>query len=173
MTEQADIWRLTAGKWTEVADQITDDDWSKPTPCDEFTVRDLVDHAMNWQATGGAVVGAGTTPGDAWNEVRPAISAALDVASNLEGVAEAFGGMPKQAILGLLITDLLAHSWDLAHSIGADDTLPAAAVDAATIGLRRMPAEMLRSGGRFAPEVEVPDSASAQDKFIAFTGRQP
>lgn len=173
MSEHATIWRQTADKWTEVADLVTDDDWSKPTTCDGFTVRELVDHAMHWQATGGGVIGAGTKPGDPWSDVHPALSAALDDPSNLEGAAEAFGGMPKHQMLGMLTTDLLVHSWDLARSIGADDTLPSDAVDAAMIGLGRMPEEMLRSDGMFAPAVSVPDSATAQDKFIAFTGRHP
>lgn len=173
MTEQAAVWRMTAEKWTEVADTIGDDDWSKPTTCDDFTVRELVDHAMHWQAMGGGIVGAGTAPGDAWDDVRPALSAALEDPSNLEGTVEAFGGMPKQQVLGLLITDLLVHSWDLARSLGVDDTLPPAAVEAAFIGLQRMPEEQLRGGGMFAPAVDVADDASAQDRLIAFTGRRP
>ena len=175
MTEQAAVWRLTADKWTEVADAITDDDWSKPT-----TVRRVhrprarrCDHAMHWQAMGGGIVGAGTAPGDAWDDVRPALSAALEDPSNLDGTVEAFGGMPKQQVLGLLITDLLVHSWDLARSLGVDETLPPAAVEAALIGLQRMPEEQLRSGAMFAPAVEVADDASAQDRLIAFTGRRP
>jgi len=173
MTEQAAIWGQTAQKWTEVVAQVGDDDWSKPTTCEEFTVRQLVDHVMHWQAMGGGILGAGTEPGDAWDDVRPALAAALEDPANLEGTAEAFGGMPKQQILGLLITDLLVHSWDLARSIGADETLPPAAVDAAMMGLTRMPEEMLRGGTMFGPAVEVPDTASLQDKLIAFAGRRP
>lgn len=173
MTGQRAIWEQTAEKWTEVADGITDDDWAKPTTCDEFTVRQLVDHAMHWQAMGGGILGAGTAPGEPWSDVKPALAAALDDPANLEGTAEGFGGMPKQQILGLLVTDLLLHSWDLARSIGADETLPAAAVDAAMVGLARMPEEMLRSGNMFGPAVEVPDTASDQDKLIAFAGRRP
>jgi uncharacterized protein (TIGR03086 family) len=172
MTDQASIWRLTADKWTEVADQITDDDWSRPTTCDEFTVRDLVDHAMHWQALGGGMIGAGTAPGDPWSEVRPSLASALDDPANLEGTVDAFGGMSRQQILGLLITDLLVHSWDLARSLDVDETLPPAAVEAALAGLRRMPEEALRSGS-FGPAVDVPETASLQDQLIAFTGRRP
>lgn len=173
MTEQATIWEHTAQKWTEVIAEVTDDDWSKPTTCEDFTVRQLVDHAMHWQAMGGGVIGAGTEPGAAWDDVRPAVAAALQDPTNLEGNAEAFGNMPKQQVLGLLITDLLVHSWDLARSIGADETLPPDAVAAASMGLRRMPEEMLRGGTMFGPEVEVPDDASDQDKLLAFAGRRP
>ena len=150
MPGPGDIWNQAADKWTEVSAQIGDDDWGKPTTCPEWTVRDLVDHAMHWQGMGGGVVGAGTEPGQDWATVRPALGAALQDPANLEGTAEAFGNMPKQAIAGLLIGDLLIHSWDLARSIG-----------------------VLRGGTTFGAAVEVADDASLQDRLIAFAGRRP
>jgi len=83
-----------------------------------------------------------------------------------------FGDMPKHQMVGILIGDLLIHSWDLARSIGADDTLPPAAVEATMMGLSRFPEEQMR-GSMFGPAIEVPDDASAQDKLIGFVGRQP
>lgn len=173
MPGPGDIWNQAADKWTEVSAQIGDDDWGKPTTCPEWTVRDLVDHAMHWQGMGGGVVGAGTEPGQDWATVRPALGAALQDPANLEGTAEAFGNMPKQAIAGLLIGDLLIHSWDLARSIGVDETLPVEAVESALMGLQRMPEDMLRGGTTFGAAVEVADDASLQDRLIAFAGRRP
>ena len=46
MESIADIWGLAADKWDEVMDQVSDDDWTKATPCDDWSVRELVDHAM-------------------------------------------------------------------------------------------------------------------------------
>ena len=80
--------------------------------------------------------------------------------------------MPKHQMFGLLIGDVLIHAWDLARAIGADDTLPPAAVEATMLGLSRMPQEQMR-GAMFAAAVEVDDDASAQDKLIAFSGRRP
>lgn len=173
MSGIGDIWRQAAEKWTEVAAQVTDDDWDKPTTCDEWTVRELVDHAMRWQAMGGGIIGAGTTPGDDWATIEPKLSAALDDPTNLEGPADAMGGMPKQQAAGLLIGDLVIHAWDLARSIGADDTLPVGAVEATLMGLQRMPSEMLRSSGRFGEPVVVADDASPQDRLLAYAGRTP
>lgn len=90
-----------------------------------------------------------------------------------KGTAEAMGGLAKQAVAGLIITDLLVHSWDLAQSIGVKAVLPAAAVESAMAGLQRMPEEMLRSETMFGPSTEVADDASAHDKLIAFVGRTP
>lgn len=172
MSGIGDVWRQAAAKWSEVSAQITDDHWDQPTPCDEWTVRELVDHAMHWQAMGGGIVGAGTAPGDDWETVEPKLSAALDDPSNLEGNAEAMGGMPKQQVAGLLIGDLLIHAWDLARSIGADDTLPDAAVESTFVGLQRVPEAMLRGSNTFGPALEVADDASPQERLLAFAGRR-
>ncbi len=167
------MWNHAAEKWSEVSAQISDDDWAKATTCGDWTVRELVDHAMHWQAMGGGALGASTSPGDEWSTVQPALGAALHDPANLEGNTEAFGGMPKQGVVGLLIGDLLIHSWDLARSIGADDTLPAEAVESTLMGLQRLPEKMLRGETMFGPAIEVGDDASAQDKLLGFVGRQP
>ena len=173
MSGPGDIWNLAAQKWNDTIAHVGDDDWDTATTCDGWTVRDLVDHAMHWQGLGGGALGAGTTPGQDWAEVQPAMAAALQDPANFEGTVEQFGGMPRQAVAGLVITDLLVHSWDLARSIGADETLPAEAVTSAFMGLQRVPDATLRSKTMFGPAVEVPDDASEQDKLIAFVGRQP
>lgn len=173
MDSIADVWAVAADKWDEVAAQLGDEDWAKPTPCDGWTVQELVDHAMHWQGRGGAVFGAEVGPDAEWAALKPAIAAALSNPANLEGNAEALGGTPKQAVAGLITADLLVHSWDLARSIGADTTLPEAAVQSTLMGLQRLPEEMLRSERMFGPAVDVSDDASSQDKLIAFVGRNP
>ncbi len=173
MQGPGDIWNMAATKWSDTIAQVGDDDWDKSTTCGEWTVRELVDHAMHWQGMGGSVLGAGTAPGQDWSEVQPAMAAALQDPANFEGNVEEFGNMPRQGVAGLVIADLLLHSWDLARSIGADETLPVEAVESTHMGLQRLPEAMLRSDTMFGPAVEVADDASAQDKLIAFCGRQP
>lgn len=173
MTGPGEAWGLAAQKWTELSGAIGDDDWDKSTTCDDWTVRELVDHTMHWQGVGASVVGADCAKGDDWATVSAAMAAALADPASLEGVVESYNNMPKHQMLGLVITDLLIHSWDLARSIDADASLPPLAVEATMLGLQRMPAEMLRSPNMFAAAVEVADDASAQDKLIAFVGRQP
>lgn len=173
MTQVGDMWQQAAAKWNEVSAQVGDADLAKPTTCSDWTVQDLVDHAMHWQGAGGGVLGAGTEPGQDWATVEPALAAALQDPANLEGNAEQFGDMPKQGVAGLITGDLLVHCWDLARSIGADDTLPVEAVEATLMGLQRMPEAMLRSDTMFGPAVEVAADASLQDQLLAFVGRQP
>ena len=167
------VWGLAADKWDEVMSQVGDDDWDKPTPCDGWTVRDLVGHAMRWQGRGAVAFGADVDRDADWTILRPALASVLADPANLEGNAEELGGTPKQAVAGLIIGDLLVHSWDLAQAVGADATLPEAAVESTLMGLQRLPDEMLRSDRMFGPPVEVADDASPQDKLIAFVGRNP
>ena len=178
MSSALDLWRQTAAKWSEVYGQVTDGQWEKPTPCDEWTVRQLVDHTLGWQAEGGRLIGADTAPGDDWDRIRAAFDALLAGSSQLTGNVAEFGGLPKQNLVGFLTGDLLIHSWDLARSIGADETLPPDTIEATTVGLHHVPPALLRGinplGQKMmAAAVEVPDDASPQDKMLAFTGRRP
>jgi uncharacterized protein (TIGR03086 family) len=120
-------------------------------------------------------LGAGTSPEDGFDSIKASIAAALADPSALEGTVEGgpMNGMPKHQAMGLATADALLHSWDLARAIGADDTLPAEAVEAVQMGLSQVPEKMLRSPGLFGPVIAVADDASAQDKLLGFTGRQP
>jgi len=173
-----DVWRQVADKWTEVYVRVGDADWALQTPCEEWNVRGLVDHTLQWQATGGAMLGAATASGDDWATIREAYAIYLSDPSNLAGTVDEFAGIAKQDLTGLLIGDLLIHSWDLARSIGADETLPPAAVEATMAGLHHMPPELLRGHNplgqaMMGPAAEIPDDASIQDRMLAFTGRRP
>ena len=175
MSGPATIWQQASDCLEATMGQIGENQWDGPTTCDEWTVRELVDHATFWQANLGTVLGAGTAPEDGWDAIKSGIVGALADPSALEGSVEGgpMEGMPKHQAIGLATADALLHAWDLARSIGADDTLPAEAVDAVQMGLAQMPEEMLRSPGLFGAAVAVADDASAQDKLLGFTGRQP
>jgi len=175
MSGPADIWVQTADAFDQHLAAVTDDQWAAASPCTEWTVRELVDHAVGAQRQLGGLFGASVEEGDDWATVRAAVQAAISDPANLEGNAppQVFGGMPKHQVLGIAVGDLLLHAWDLARAIGADETLPAEAVQAVYMGFQRMPEPMLRSGGMFGPAIEVADDASEQDKLLAYTGRQP
>ena len=172
MSSVNDMWGLVAARWSEVTNQISDADWEKPSTCDGWCVKDVVDHAVGWQIAGGNVFGAEIPEGADWSTIQNSMTAALSDPANLEGTAEGFGGMPKQGVAGMVIGDLLVHTWDVARSIGVDDTLPEEAVTSTLMGLQRMPEPMLRSETMFGPAIDVADDASAQEKLLGFVGRQ-
>lgn len=172
MTSVDQMWGMVAARWAEVNDQIGEGDAAKASTCDGWCVQDVVDHAVGWQITGGNVLGAEIPEGADWATIQSAMTTALSNPANLEGQAEGFGGMPKQGVAGMIIGDLLVHTWDVARSLGVDETLPEEAVTSTLMGLQRMPEPMLRSENMFGPAIEVPEDASAQEKLLGFVGRQ-
>ncbi|MEO1060461.1 MAG: TIGR03086 family metal-binding protein [Actinomycetota bacterium] len=171
--DMGSIWQQAADKWNEVRAQVGDDDLAAPcASCPGWTVGDLIEHAMHWQGQG-AMALAGLTPGSPWEELEPALAGALADPANLEGTVEAMGGMPKQQVAGFVIGDLLVHSWDLARSVGADDTLPVEAVQSTYLGLQRVPDQMLRGDNMFGPQIDVGDDPTPQEQLLGFLGRQP
>lgn len=175
MSGPIDIWKQAAENFDRHHNAVADDQWGSSSPCDDWTVRELVDHAVGVQTMMGGALGGAAGEGADWATARAAIDAAVAGPDALDGSIDhpALGEMPKHQVLGIAAADLLLHSWDLARAIGADESLPAEAVEATMMGLSRMPAEFMRASGRFGAEVPVGDDASDQDRLIAFSGRQP
>jgi uncharacterized protein (TIGR03086 family) len=74
--------------------------------------------------------------------------------------------------LGIAFSDQLLHGWDLAKATGQDTTMPA--------GLPELAYDMIHGRftdeqrkGTFKPEVPVGRDASAQDRLLSYTGRDP
>lgn len=169
-----DQWRETAEAFDQRF-QAIGDHGRVATPCADWCVDELVDHAVEVQKrVAGGMLGLDLADDAEWPVIRQSIDGALADPSVLDGQLPdgPFGPMPKSMMFGIAISDLLVHTWDLARAIGADESLPAAPVESAYMGLQRMPAEAIRVPGRFDEAVEVADDADMQTKLIAFSGRQ-
>lgn len=159
------------------------------TPCDEWTVRRLLDHMLAGQqlfaaATGGATVAppsgpppelVGDDPVAQYEEARKATIHAYSRPGVLEGMLKGSDGdVPAMQILGIAFCDQLLHGWDLAKATGQDTTMPA---DLAAVAWQfldgRLPDDARGPGKNFKAAVPVPDDVSIQDKLIAYCGRQP
>ena len=82
-----------------------------------------------------------------------------------------FGEMPARDGLGFPLGDLLVHTWDLARAIGADDRLDAEACAVVYANLEPIDGS-IRAPGFFGPKLEPAPGADAQDRLLAFVGRQ-
>ena len=74
--------------------------------------------------------------------------------------------------MGIAFSDQLLHGWDLAKATGQDTTMPDGLAEAAYEMIHGRFTDDQRKGV-FKPEVTVADDASAQDKLLAYTGRDP
>jgi uncharacterized protein (TIGR03086 family) len=147
------------------------------TPCDEWDVRTLLNHMLETQqyflgaAQGKDVSPPGQTPPELVGDDPTA-----DFATLRREVVESFqqpGVIEKTGpALGIAFADQLLHGWDLAKATGQDPTMPDGLPEAAYATIHGRFTEDQRKGV-FKPETEVDADASAQDRLLAYTGRDP
>jgi uncharacterized protein (TIGR03086 family) len=145
------------------------------TPCEDWTVRDLMNHLIQAQQLyAGAADGKpaapplghppellGDDPARQYDEARLATLAAF----RKPGVVDKAG-----PALGIAFADQLIHGWDLARATGQDDTMPedlAATAFAMLDG--RMPDD--QRGQFFKPAVRTSGDAAPQERLLAYAGR--
>src|SRR5579859_6800759 len=98
--------------------------WSRPSPCTEWTVRDVVAHVVSVHRRVAAGLDASAPPPPAtdadlvagWGAATAEIRAALADPDHASApVTGRFAPMPLEDLIGrLLCSDTLVHSWDLA-----------------------------------------------------------
>ena len=166
-------------EFARVLQHVTDADLDAPTPCDEWTVADLIGHAIDGNRTVAELLGASPEPvpaGTAAERYSFAASQAQDALAREGALAQTvtlpFGEIPVAAYVGIRSGDLYAHAWDLATSIGADTDLDpelGAAVWAATEPIL---SPALRGEGRpFGEEQPCGPEHSVADRYAALLGR--
>jgi len=164
------------------------DGWNAPSACAQWTVRDVAGHVIwgqdqlrHW-ATGQpytVTTGAPGAPhpgelagGDPFTTWRAARAASVDSLTedalgrivSLPGLGE----RPLSAIVTLLITDHLAHTWDTGHALGIDVQLDPEVVP---VSYRWARDNVVRVPGLFGPELAPPPDADEQTRWLAYLGR--
>lgn len=178
-----------ATEWTATKVAGAQDQLDANTPCDEWSVRRLLDHMLFAQQmfasgpSGGTIAPpagpppelVGNDPAGQYEEARKATVHAYSQPGVLEGTLKGSAGdVPAAQILGIAFCDQLIHGWDLAKATGQDTTMPLDLASAALTMLNgRLPDEARGPGKNFKAAVSVPDDASDQDKLIAYCGRRP
>lgn len=160
-----------------------------PTPCAEWTVRDLINHITGGSTMFAVCIEEGSVPdellgqlvggdnlGDDYKSAfRAAANRALDAGSKpgaLEKMVKLpFGEMPAGVALNFAVFDVTTHGADLARATGQtfkDTELLDTALEAG----RQMVAPEMRGRGLFDPEQPAPANADAADRLLAFAGRR-
>jgi uncharacterized protein (TIGR03086 family) len=180
------MYHRTVELWADQVNRVTDDQWQAPTPCREWTVRDLVNHVAGedlWTAPlmrGSTIAQVGDRlAGDLLGE--DPIGAALVAASEATtAVAErlpqhplvhlSYGDEKAEEYLAQLTADHLVHAWDLAVATGHRPRLDPHLVDgvASWFGQR---ADDYRRAGVVGPQAH--GTGDAQGDLLAAFGRDP
>ena len=169
---------------------VGDDQWTLPTPCDAWNVRQLVGHVVCGSAMATAIAhGADRNaaiamlgrdlladdPVAAYREVLDAQAAAFDDAGLLtRRCAHPAGDVTGAQLLAFRTSDLLVHTWDLAMAVDVPATLDPELVDEVWHALGPMRTFIGRTGvyGR-GPSGTLPDDAALEDRLLDLTGRRP
>ncbi len=180
------MYRRTVESWTERVNGVGADQWDAPTPCSDWTVRDLTNHVVGedlWTAPlmqGSTIEEVGDRlDGDLLGEdpIRSALAAADEATG---AVAQAlptdgtvhlsYGEESMAEYVHQLAADHLVHGWDLAVATGGDARLdPELVAEVGTWFADRE--ELYRQAGVIGPRTAV--EGDAQAGFLAGFGRDP
>lgn len=164
------------------------DDWDRPSVCEGWSVRELVNHIVAGNLWVVELAGHGRTiaeVGDSLDgdvlgdDAAGAYDASARVAAetfNTPGAMEklcavSYGPVPGEVYAGHRFLDVLVHGWDVAASTGQDTALDPELVDACWQVIEPQ-LDGLRASGAFDNDVEVPENADSQARLLAVLGRR-
>ncbi len=167
-----------------LVDGVAAAQWTAPTPCPEWDVRQLVNHLVAGNLAVAALVRAQAPPdrrvsplGDDPASAYRASAAALQAAFAQPGALERtfgspYGPAPGSMLVHLRITELLVHGWDLARATGQPPGLPDALAQNELALSRALLGNAPRDAMPIAEPQPAPAGAAAIDRLAAFFGRQ-
>jgi uncharacterized protein (TIGR03086 family) len=174
-----------------VVDNIEPEQLDNQSPCEAWTVRDVLNHIVAGAEVFGLCVREGSAPDDVLGEIMTTDRLGDDYKASFHRAADGanaafaipgamdrivkmpFGEMPASMAVNVAIFDVTTHAWDLAKGTGQSTDFDPEIVGAAFRAAQAMLSDELRATGRFGPEVEIADDASTADQLAAFTGRTP
>jgi uncharacterized protein (TIGR03086 family) len=167
--------------------RVPADAWDSPSPCSEWTVREVAGHAMavtnNIAARAGfgeildafedlAVI-AGDDPVATYRSIRARFLEATDRSGALQTpVASRLGDMDLDGYMAFMRSDTFVHTWDIARGAGIDPLFDPALVTVVLQDYLERDMAPLRVPERYDDE-RASDGDDELSQLIAFTGRDP
>jgi len=181
-----ELHRRTTQTWTSRVATVGPDAWEGPTPCTDWSVRELVNHVVGEDAwtvpllNGATIQEVGSSlDGDLLGDdpvgtaTRSADEALAVVAARLperDKLHLSYGDEDPGEYVRQLAADHLVHAWDLAVATGGDRSLdPELVTEVASWFVDRE--QMYRDGGAIGPRVDA--SGDPQSELLAASGRDP
>jgi uncharacterized protein (TIGR03086 family) len=175
-----------------LVDAVQPDQWTEPTPCTDWDVRQLLNHVANGNVVFAGVADRTRPSGPVSPEERAVDRLGDDPAAGFRATGarmhEAFltpgfldgtvdtpmlGQQPGTTVVHMRINELLIHGWDLARAIGRPPDLPEDLAEGALVLWQTRLADRPREGMPFGIPEPVADDAPAIDRLAAFLGRKP
>ena len=162
------------------------DQWDEPTPCPDWTVRQVVHHLV--VGTDRFIRRFGVTPSVAVpeQESSPAelltalerstaqLVAVFSEPGRLQQVIELpIGAMPGQSALDLRVVETFTHGWDIAQALRTPIDFDTSAIERAIAFSGPALARIPEGRSPFGTPQPTPEGADAKDRLVALLGRQP
>ena len=182
MSDIADRYDRLAADFAATIDAVPADRWGSPSPCEEWTARDVVAHVVETHGMFEGMVSRelGDVPPVA-DDPAAAFAAARRVVGGHLRDPDAAGATYESPMLGtttfaemidrFIAGDLVVHRWDLGTAAGLPITMPTDEIARLRTSLSGM-GDAMRGPGAFGPELEAPDGADDQTRLLAFLGRR-
>jgi uncharacterized protein (TIGR03086 family) len=157
--------------------------WSLPTPCPDWTVREVVNHLVLGHRRFAAAVTGGSPPDPAddllgsdpesayWSSAEAMLAAFRADGALERPVTIPAGTLPGSVACELRVVEALVHGWDLSRATDLPLEFPADLVAESMafsrVQLGRVPADRTP----FGPSQPVADDAPPLDRLAALLGR--
>ena len=170
----------TLGVLQHVVHAVASDDLSRRTPCSEYDIAQLTEHLLKSIGALGGMAGAQIPPCGENDSVESQIVCAARPALDawhrrgLDGtVPFGNGEMPAKDACAVFSLEFLIHAWDYAAALGHDFEPREPLTEYVLELAHKIIRPELRGRAGFDDAVEVAADATAVDKLVAFTGRNP
>ena len=163
--------------------EISSDNRSAPTPCDQFNLHELVSHMADvFAMSAAAATKSGPTarparqaiPSDALTELGANLVIAWTTPDAFEGRTN-LGNREMSAFIAGHITlfEILVHGWDLAMATGQQLELSRELADASLVTAQRLCTQPARDTGAFGIEIIATSQSGPFERALALAGRDP
>jgi len=180
----ATLHRRTVEDWERRVAAVGDGDWDRPTPCTDWTVRDLVNHVVGeelWTVPlldGSTIADVGDrfdgdvlgpAPHETCHDAAVAAARSVDDHAPDGGMVHlSYGDERVEEYVRQLAADHLVHGWDLSVATGGDPRLdPELVAEVAAWFADRE--EIFRSAGAIGPHAA--GGGDEQTELLAAYGR--
>jgi uncharacterized protein (TIGR03086 family) len=182
MSEVSERYGRLAEAFQATIAAVPPDRWESPSPCQEWTARDVVRHVIDAQNMFlgfvdrelGDIPSVDEDPLAAWMAASDIVLGNLEDPEVAAAEYKGFSGPStfEAGVNQFLCFDLVVHAWDLARAAGLDHHMPAEEIPKIRATAESF-GPALRSPQAFGPEVEPPPGADEQARLLAFLGREP
>ncbi|MFD8307364.1 TIGR03086 family metal-binding protein [Streptomyces sp. NPDC059690] len=172
----------------DVVAAVPESAWGAPTPCTEWTARQVLNHArIDQQGYGLALTGgrpdsdpfhpADALHGDPVTELGKVLSQVAEAYATLSADAEQaptpLGPLPAPIAAAAAAMDAAVHAWDIAVATGQDRPLDVELAEGIWPAAERLVDHLRDSYQVFAPARPLADGHDRAEALLAFLGRDP